>query len=96
MIGGRCGGDGWFDAAEGEQREQQERESSGFRGHDRPYLDWLEAPSYRCFVEERRSRIVARAGGAEVIPQRNVPQIDGRRWSRKREYDDEMAKGYAA
>jgi len=52
MVGGRGGGD-VGGKAEGEQREQEERKSSGFRGHDRPYLDWFDVPSYRCFVEAR-------------------------------------------
>ncbi len=34
----------YVEGREGEQGKQEEEQISGFRGHDRPYLDWFDAP----------------------------------------------------
>ena len=68
-------------------------------GHDRPWLefDCFDAPSYRCFVKGRTFTYSGEgrwmAGDSAAKRVRESAGGDGRG---RGEYDDEMAKGYAA
>jgi hypothetical protein len=97
VIGGSGGGGELCGEAEkAEKREGEEGRSYELPGHDRPWRNWIDDPWYRCFAASGASRIVARAAGALEDLQRNGLHGGCHAVEMTREYDDEMARDYAA